>query len=128
MTFTEAFEKVKKTAAKCKPKNISEHLAIQINLTDDDANGICYLEISNGNLNFEPYDYYDNDAVFHISSQNLIKLLSGRLNFEKAIETGVLLIDGNVQKASVIKNIIPPPPAKKPAKKTDSKNSKTTKK
>jgi len=112
MTFIEAFEKIKATAAKSNAGGIDGHLAIQIELTDSDAAGTLYFEVADGRLCVEPYDYVDRDATFRILSKDLIRILSGRLGYEKAIETRLLSVEGNALRATEFKKLIVKTPRK----------------
>lgn len=141
MTFFEAFENIKKAMKTAKADKIDGHLAIQVNLNDPDASGICYIEVKDNTLYVEPYDYYDRDAIIHISSENLVKIMSGKLDIDKALEDKLLVIEGNVERAAELKKLIKKPTTrkattkkadtaeKKPvAKKTPAKKTATTKK
>ena len=116
MTFVEAFDKVKASIAGADASVIEGHLAIQVNLSDEDAHGICYIEVSEGQLSVEPYDYYDRDAIITVTSKDLVRVMSGRLGFEKAIENGVITVEGNLDAALELKKL-----AKKVTRKTTAK-------
>lgn len=113
MTFIEAFDKVKAAIAGADASVIEGHLAIQVNLSDEDAHGICYVEVSEGQLSVEPYDYYDRDAIITVTSKDFVRVMSGRLGFEKAIENGVITVEGNLDAALELKKL-----AKKVTRKT----------
>lgn len=105
MTFIEAFEKVKAAMAGADASVIEGHLAIQVNLSDEDAHGICYIEVNEGQLYVEPYDYYDRDAIITVNSKDLVRVMSGRLGFEKAIENGVIAVEGSLDAALELKKL-----------------------
>ncbi len=131
MAFIDAYNTIKKYLRARKADKIDGHLAIQLNLTDEDARGIMYLEVADGKLNIEPYDYYDNDAVFTISSVDFIDIMNSKLSFDKAIEESKLVIKGNYDKALAIKTLIRKPVSRKSTSaKTESKtiNKKSSKK
>ena len=115
MTFFEAFENVKKSMKTAKADKIDGHLAIQVNLNDPDASGICYIEVKDHTRYVEPYDYYDRDAIIHISSNNLVKIMTGKLGFEKALEDKLLVIEGNLERAAELKKLIKKPATRKTA-------------
>ena len=83
MSYLEAFEAVRKAVGKLKKGKVTEHLAIQVNLTDEHGSGICYMEATDGVFHAEPYDYRDRDALFTVNSADLIAILSGKLDFDK---------------------------------------------
>lgn len=113
MTFIEAFDKVKAAMAGADASTVEGHLAIQVNLSDEDAHGICYVEVAEGQLYVEPYDYYDRDAIITVTSKDLVRVMSGRLGLEKAIEKGVITVEGNLDAVLELKKL-----AKKVTKKT----------
>ena len=124
MSFIERFEEVKKVFKDAKATDIKEHLAIQINLTDADSSGIMYLEVADGKVIVEPYDYIDRDAMFIVTSEDLIKIAKGKLDAEAAMAEGKLMVIGNLEKAALVKNIklkTRKAPAKKAAPKAEAK-------
>ena len=130
MTFIEAFDKVKASLKGAKAKDISGHLAIQINLNNPDSSGIFYIEINDGNIYVEPFDYYDRDAMFIVSCEDFIDIMTDKKDFEESIADGTLVIEGNFERALEIKKIIIKE-KKTSAKKTTTKkdaDKKTTKK
>ena len=56
MTYQELVSKLKDTYQEKDASKISEHLAIQFNIQGE-AEGALYLEIANGKLHVEPYEY-----------------------------------------------------------------------
>ena len=118
MTFIEAFEKVKAAMAGADASVIEGHLAIQVNLSDEDAHGICYIEVKEGQLYVEPYDYYDRDAIITVNSKDLVRVMSGRLGLEKAIENGVIAVEGSLDAALELKKLAKKI-TRKPAAKTE---------
>lgn len=67
MTYAEMFSKVKGMFMGADVSDVTEHLAYQFNVTGE-AEGIFYVEVKDGCLNVEPYEYYDKDAVFTCSA------------------------------------------------------------
>ncbi len=127
MTFIEAFDKIKAALKGAKADEINGHLAIQINLNNPDSSGIFYIEINDSNVYVEPFDYYDRDAMFIVSCEDFIDIMTGVKDFEAAIADGSLVIEGNFDRALEMKKLVVKPkkaPAKKaPAKKTAAKTS-----
>ncbi len=121
MTYIENFYAVKATIAKEKAKKISEHLAIQVNLTDDEGDGIFYIEVRDGVLHVEPYDYVDRDAIFFAKTPDLVAIMTGKLGYDEAIEKNRLTVAGNTEKASLAKLLIT---KKRAPKKTAAKTKK----
>ncbi len=73
--------------------------AFQINIEGKEANGIFYIEIKDGNVNVEPYEYYDRNAIFKMSAKNFIKLLDGKLDPIAAFTIGKIKVEGDINAA-----------------------------
>ncbi len=99
MTFFEAFEKIKKSIKFETVQEIEGHLALQLNITDEDAGGICYVEVKDHKILVEPYDYHDNDGILWASAEDFCKVFSGRLGVERALKEERLKITGNLDRA-----------------------------
>lgn len=115
MTFIEAFDKIKAKMPKT-AKGTEGHLAIQVNLIDEDAGGAFYIEATDGKLAIEPYDYRDRDAMFTVLTDDLLKIVTGKLAYDKAVAEGKLFVEGDTERAAEVKKWIAKP-AKKPAAK-----------
>ncbi len=105
MTFQEFFKMVKDTLMKADASGISEHLAYQFNITGE-AEGIFYVEVKDGKLYVEPYEYYDRDAIFTCKAETLIKIASGNLDPIVAVTLQKLKVQGNIDKALKFKDIL----------------------
>ena len=105
MTFEEMFNQVKDAFKNADVSGINEHLAYQFNITGE-GEGIFYAEIKEGKLYIEPYEYYDRDAIFTCSSEVLLKILSGKTNPITAVTLGKLRVDGNIDKALKLKEMV----------------------
>lgn len=64
MTYAEIFYEIKNKFMGADLSDIREHLAFQFNIEDEEAGGIFYVEVKDGELSVEPYEYYDRDAMF----------------------------------------------------------------
>jgi putative sterol carrier protein len=119
MTFIEAYEKIKAAMEKSNPAEIEGHLAIQVNINDEDANGIMYIEVKDGQLCVEPYDYYDHDAILTASYKDVVRVMSGRLGYDNAIANGVFTVEGNLERAEELKKLVVKATRKPCAKKVE---------
>ena len=99
MTYADMFSKVKGLFMESDVSGISEHLAFQFNITGE-------AEVKDGVLAVEPYEYFDRDAIFICSAETLFKLAEGRLDPSLAFTTGKLKVEGNIDKALRLKQII----------------------
>ena len=86
--------------------DIHEHLAYQFNIVDEEAGGIFYVEVKDGQLSVEPYEYYDRSAMFTSDPDTLMKIAAGKVDPVWAFTTGKLKVEGNIDKALRLKEII----------------------
>ncbi len=105
MTYEEVFEKFKKQFQDTDVSNVKEHLAYQFNITGE-GEGSFYAEVKDGQLFIEPYEYYDRDAMFICSADNLFKIIAGKLDPVAAFTLGKLKVEGNIDKALKIKELL----------------------
>ena len=106
MTYAELFTEIKE---KCKDADVSaiqEHLAFQFNIVDEEAGGAFYVEVKDGSLYVEPYEYYDRDAIFTCSPELLLKIADGEADPVAAFLEQKLRVEGNIEKALRLKEII----------------------
>ena len=105
MTYAEMFARVKAELMIADVSHIEEHLAYQFNITGE-AEGIFYVEVKEGKLSVEPYEYFDRDAIFTCTVETLEKIASGSLDPILAVTLGKLKVDGNIDKALQFKEIL----------------------
>ncbi len=120
MNFVQAFDKIKERLdGKAKISGKFGNFAMQIEMTNKDCGGIFYIKQENGQLDVEPYDYYDNDAAITVSYLSFSKIIDGRMTPDEAIAGKTFTINGNEGLKDALYNIIPAP--KKPAAKATAK-------
>ena len=105
MTYQELVSKLKDTYQEKDASKISEHLAIQFNIQGE-AEGALYLEIANGQLHIEPYEYYDRDILVTTSAASLLALAQGSLDILEAYQSGKISAEGNLAKALLLNEIV----------------------
>ena len=116
MTYAEMFAKVKGMLMEADVSDIREHLAYQFNITGE-AEGIFYAEVKEGKLYVEPYEYFDRDAMFTCTAETLFKIADGKTDPFLAVTLGKLKVEGNIDKALKLKELINSKKAKKKEKK-----------
>lgn len=104
MTYEELVEKTREVFGMADASSIEGHVAYQFNITGE-AEGAFYLEISDGQIHIEPYEYYDRDVLFVTTAANLIKIGLGELDPVWAFTTGKLKVEGNIDKALLLKGL-----------------------
>ena len=67
---------------------------------------IFYVEVKDGTLHVEPYEYYDRDAMFTCTPDILDKIADGELDPVEAFTQKKLKVEGNIEKALRFKEIV----------------------
>lgn len=105
MTYAEMFSKLKQKMMDADVSDIKEHLAYQFNITGE-AEGIFYVEVKEGKLFVEPYEYFDRDVIFTCSAETLFKIADRKLDSILAVTLGKLKVEGNIEKALRFKELM----------------------
>lgn len=105
MTYAEFFSEIKGKFMEADVSKMQEHLAYQFNITGE-SSGIFYVEVKDGKLSVEPYEYYDRDAMFTCTADTLRKIESGKLDPILAVTLQKLKVEGNIEKALKLKELI----------------------
>ncbi|MBR0541169.1 MAG: SCP2 sterol-binding domain-containing protein [Clostridia bacterium] len=95
MTYEQVVEKVRAKYAEADASSIEGTQAIQVNLAGKNSEGIFYIEVKDGKVNVEPYDYHDNWATVTVAPTNLFKILDGKLDPVAAFKSGKVEITGD---------------------------------
>lgn len=125
MTYADFFYEIKNKFMGADVSDIHEHLAFQFDIEDEECGGIFYVEVKEGQLFVEPYEYYDRDAKFIASPDTFVKISEGKLDPIVAFTTQKLKVEGSIDKALRLKDIID---AKKKQEKKTKKATKSCKK
>ncbi|MDE7361227.1 MAG: SCP2 sterol-binding domain-containing protein [Oscillospiraceae bacterium] len=104
MTFDEIMAKVKEMAAGVDASG-TDFLAVQVNLTGKNG-GVFYVEVKDGKVSAEPYDYHDRNCALSIEPANFVKLMEGKLDPVIAYTTGKLKVEGDLGKALEFSKLI----------------------
>lgn len=106
MTYAEFFYEIKNKFMGADLSDIHEHLAFQFNIEDEEAGGIFYVEVKDGVLAVEPYEYFDRDAMFTATPDTFMKIAEGKMDPVWAFTVQKLKVEGNIDKALRLKDII----------------------
>ena len=106
MTYADLFYDIKGRFMGADVSDIHEHLAFEFNIEDEEAGGAFYVEVKDGTLFVEPYEYYDRDARFICAPEVLLKIADGEMDPVWAFTTQKLKVEGNIDKALRLKEII----------------------
>ncbi|MGL5258799.1 MAG: SCP2 sterol-binding domain-containing protein [Lachnospiraceae bacterium] len=98
MSYEELIEKIRECFLQADVSGINGHLAYQFNITGE-AEGAFYVEVSDGVLSIEPYEYFDRDVLFTTTAQTLLDIVNGNQDAVKAFLEGKLKVEGDFDKA-----------------------------
>lgn len=128
MTYEEVVKEAQRIAAKGDASGIKEHLAVQYNITGE-GEGAFYMEVKDGRIDVQPYDYNDRDILVTADARTILDLMSGKLDAVKAYLTHKITAEGELGKADILKKLISNgKKAGKAAAKAEKKSAKAVKK
>ena len=78
MTYEEIVESVRKRLKGVDTSSVKDLLAIQVNITGE-GEGAFYVEVKDGVLSVEPYEYFDRQAKITMKSKNFLALMEGKM-------------------------------------------------
>lgn len=104
MTFDELLTKVRGIASGIDASG-TDFLAVQVNITGKDS-GVFYVEVKDGNIRVEPYEYNDRSCGITMNMNNFNKLIDGKLDPVVAFTLRKLKVDGDVGKALEFSQLI----------------------
>ena len=104
-SYEQIFQEVKQKFSGTDVSKITDHLAYQFNIVGEGA-GSFYVEVKEGQLYIEPYEYYDRDAIFICKADTLFNIISGKTDPVAAYTIGRLKVQGSIDKALKLKNFI----------------------
>ncbi len=101
MRYEELVENVRQATKEVKVSRGVGHLAFQFNV-EGEAEGAFYLEIADGRINVEPYEYYDRDMIITTSADVIVQMAAGKLQPMEAYTNGQLRISGDIGTLKVL--------------------------
>ena len=101
MNYDEIVSFVKEKLKKTVSKKSTENTAVEFNVYGE-GEGAFYIEIKDGKVSLEPYEYYDRDAKIIITANELIKIINREKTPEESFGEGAFTIVGNIDKAREI--------------------------
>lgn len=101
MKYEELVENVRKATKKVKVSKTVGHVAFQFNVQGE-AEGAFYLEIADGKVNVEPYEYYDRDIIIVTSADVIMQMVEGTVKPRAAYSNGQLKVYGDVVQLDIL--------------------------
>ncbi len=105
MTYEELVQQIKEAVQKQDASHITEHAAIEIDIRGE-AEGALYLELREGKVIVEPYEYYDRDLLVTTTAEVALSIARGQLRVEDAYRTGLLHARGALDKAYLFDDVL----------------------
>lgn len=96
MKYEELVASVKAAVKNIAVSKTIGHIAYQFNI-EGEAEGAFYLEIDNGKINVEPYEYYDRNVIIVTSADILLQIISGKVKAMNAYANGQIKVYGNLE-------------------------------
>lgn len=98
MTYQELVEEIRKLYEEVDASEIEEHFAIQININGE-AEGALYIEFADGQIEVQPYEYFDRDLIINTDFETAIDLANGDIEMSDAYAEEKITVWGNLDKA-----------------------------
>lgn len=107
MTNVELAEKISGylKGSKAKAKKYEDLVAVNFTFIDDMDD--LYVEVREGVLTVAPYHYDDLQANVTGAAENIEKLFSGEVTFDKALADGLVKVDGDPAKFKALEALVP---------------------
>ena len=94
MTYEELVARVKDAMKVVQVSRQVGHVAYQFNV-EGEGEGYFYVELEDGKVNVEPYEYYDRDIIIVTTADVIIRMLEGKLTPRVAYTNGQLKVYGD---------------------------------
>ena len=114
MTNTELAEKINGYLKGSKAKAKKYEDLVDANFTIHEQDRDVYVDVKDGVHTFANYHYDDLQVNVTGSAENIDKLFAGEIAFAKAVEEGIVKVEGDIAKFMALEPLVP-------AKKTEKK-------
>ena len=102
MRYDELVANVKNAMKKAKVSRGVGHVAFQFNI-EGEAEGAFYVELADGNVNVEPYEYHDRDLLIGTTADVIMQMMEGKLQPRDAYAQGLLKVyEGNARSLTLL--------------------------
>ncbi len=104
MKFEEILEKAREKSRHIDPTG-TDFLAVMVTLTGKNG-GVFYVEVKDGKVSVEPYEYNDRSCEIIMTAENFVKFLDGKLGTVAAYTLGKLKVNGDLGKALAFSKLL----------------------
>ncbi len=101
MTYEELVEIVRNATKNTQVSRALGHVAFQFNV-EGEAEGAFYLEIADGKINVEPYEYYDRDLLIVTTAYIIMQMVEGNIKPREAYANEQLRAYGELGQLAVL--------------------------
>lgn len=101
MRYEELVEKVRNMTRNAKVSRSVGHVAFQFNV-EGEAKGAFYVELADGKVYVEPYEYYDRDIIVVTSADVILQMMEGKLQPMVAYTNEQLRVYGDANLLKVL--------------------------
>lgn len=105
MTFESLFTIVKEKLILADVRHIPGHVALEFQVQGE-TKGMFFVEIANGRIRIEPYNYHDRDVSFAADADTYLEILNGELNPMIAFAVGRVKVYGDMSKAKLVLHLL----------------------
>ena len=88
--------KVRKKITNKKMIGLPTYGAIEVHIKEFEPEPL-YIEVKNGNVSVEPYDYKNKDATISLDMKTLYNIYERKISINEALNTQKVLIDGDAE-------------------------------
>lgn len=101
MMYEHIVAKLRKTYQDLDASFVGRHFAIQFNIWGE-GHGALYMEIKDGRIFIEPYEYFDRDTLISTDADTLLGIAEGRIDPETY---GDLYVEGDFYALELLKEL-----------------------
>lgn len=101
MTYEELVANVKEAVKNVMISKMVGHVAFQFNVKGE-AEGAFYIEIVDGKIFVEPYEYYDRDIIIETTAAVIMRMLEDDLQPMLAYTNELMQVHGDIDQISVL--------------------------
>ena len=112
MTYEKIVEKLQSKYANASVEKVDGQVAVQFNVRGE-GEGALYIKVAEGQVDVQPYEYYDRNAVVTIDSSVLLEIVDGKTDIESAYNDNRFYVDGDLGAVLLLKNIAVKKPVEK---------------
>lgn len=104
MTYEQIVAMMQTYYANADATKIARHYAVQVNVIGE-GEGAFYIEVNDGKVNVQPYDYVDRNASINVTAETLTAIIAENVKYSEAVHDAQMTIDGDEQVAAVLDSI-----------------------